>query len=96
LTFVFHHLFGHILNHFDVILLQFLDIVILEALVVGEFVSAILFAANLALDHNFGTISLDVLSKLGSSHALVFWEVADVATILGALIVKSVTLELSD
>lgn len=96
MTFVFHHLFGHVLNHFDVILLQLLDIVILEALVVWEFGPAILFAANLALDHNFGTVSLDVFSKLTSSHCLVFWKVADVATILGALIVISVTLELTD
>lgn len=96
MTFVSHHLFGNVLNHFDVILLQLLNIVILEALMVWEFGPAILFAANLALDLNFGTISLDVFSKLRSSHGLIFWKVADVATILGALVVISVTLELSD
>lgn len=63
---------------------------------VWEFGPAILFAANLALDLNFGTISLDVFSKLRSSHGLIFWKIADVATILGALVVISVTLELSD
>lgn len=96
LTFVFHHLFGHVLNHFDVILLQFLNIVILETLVVWEFGPAELFATNLALDHDFGTISFDVFSQLASSHRLVFWEVADVATILGALIVINMALKLSD
>lgn len=96
LTFVPHHLFGDVLNHFDVILLQFLNIVILEALMVREFSPAILFVAHLALYHDFGTILFNVFSKLPSRHRLVFWEVADVATILGALIVISMTLKLSD
>jgi len=96
LTFELHHLFGDVLNHFDLILLQLLDIVILEALVVREISPAKLFVANLALDHNFGTISFDVISQLGSSHLLILWEVADVATILGTLIVISMTLKLTD
>lgn len=96
LTFVLHHFFGHVLDNFDVILLQFLDIVVFEALVVREFASAVFFAAHLALDHHLGAVSLDVLAELGPGHALVLGEVADVAAVLGALVVVGVALEFSD
>ena len=38
-----------------------------------------LFAANLALDHHFRTLSFDVLEQLGTSHVLEVLVIADVA-----------------
>jgi hypothetical protein len=75
--------------------LQFLHVIVLEALMFRELPSSELFNADLALDHDLWAESFDVVSQLGSCHVLEFLEVADIAAILGALVVLSVLLELS-
>jgi hypothetical protein len=90
-----HHFFSKELDDIDVISLQFLHVVILEALMLGEICSFEFFDANLALNHNLWAILFDVFSQLGSCHLLVFSEIANIAAILGAFIILSMLLELS-
>jgi hypothetical protein len=75
--------------------LQFLHVVVLEALMLSELSSSEFFNADLALNHDFWAESLDVVSQLGSCHVLEFLKVADITTILGALVVLGVLLKLS-
>ena len=91
-----HHFFSKELNYIDVVGLQLLHVVILEALMLCEFTSSEFFNANLALNHYLWAESLDVFSELGSSHVLELLEIADVASILGAFIVLGMLLELSN
>jgi len=91
-----HHFFSKELNDVDVICLQLLHIIILEALMLCELTSSEFFDANLALNHNFGAESLNMISQLGSSHVLELSKIADITSILGALIILSVLLELSN
>ena len=95
LSLEFHHFFSKELNNVDVIGLQLLHVIILEALMLCELTSSKFFNAHLALDHNLWAESLNVLSQLGSSHVLELSKIADIASILGALIILSVLLELS-
>ena len=95
LSFELHHFFSKELNDIDVIGLQLLHIIILEALMLSELASSKFFDAHLALDHNLRAESLNMLSQLGSCHVLELAEIADVAAILGALVILSVLLELS-
>ena len=90
-----HHFISKELNYVDVIGLQFLHIVVLEALMLSKFPSSKFFDAHLALDHDLWAESFDVVSQLGSSHVLEFAEEANIASILHALIILSVLLELS-
>jgi hypothetical protein len=90
-----HHFISEELNDFDVIRLQFLHVVIFEALMLGELSSSKFFDANLALDHDLWAILFDVISKLVSCHVLELSEIANIATILGAFIILSMLLELS-
>ena len=52
----------------------------------GELGSIVILDASLALDHNFGTFSLDVLKQLGSRHMLEVFMVTDIAPKLRTLI----------
>jgi hypothetical protein len=96
LSLEFHHFISKELNDINVISLQLLHVIILEALMLCELSSSEFFDANLALDHNLWAESLNVFSQLGSSHVLEFSKIADIASILGALIILSVLLELSN
>ena len=91
-----HHFISEELDDVDMVSLQLCHVIILEALMLCEFSSSKLFHTNLALNHHFGAELLDVVSKLGSSHVLEFSKVADVATVLGALVILSVLLEFSN
>ena len=90
-----HHFISKELNYVDVIGLQFLHIVVLEALMLSKFPSSKFFDAHLALDHDLWAESFDVVSQQGSSHVLEFAEEANIASVLHALIILSVLLELS-
>jgi hypothetical protein len=90
-----HHFVSKELDDLDVINLQFLHVVIFEALMLGELCSFEFFDANLALDHNLWAILFDVVSQLVSCHLLELSEIANVAAILGAFIILSMLLELS-
>lgn len=90
-----HHFLSKELNYVDVVGLQLLHVIILEALMLSKFSSSKFFDANLALNHYLWAESLNVLSKLGSSHVLELSKIADVTAILGALVVLSMLLELS-
>ena len=70
LSLKFHHFFGEELYYIHVIILQFLHVVILQALMLCELPSSKLFNANLALNHHLWAKSLDMVSKLSSSHVL--------------------------
>ena len=96
LSFELHHFLSQELDHVLVVGLQLLHVVILEALMLCELSSSEFFDANLALDHNLWAESLNVFSQLGSSHVLEFSKIADIASILRALIILSVLLELSN
>ena len=96
LSLEFHHFISKELNYVDVIGLQFLHIVVLEALMLSKFPSSKFFDAHLALDHDLWAESFDVVSQQGSSHVLEFSKIADIASIFGALIILSVLLELSN
>lgn len=96
LSLEFHHFISKELNDINVISLQLLHVIILEALMLCELSSSEFFDANLALDHNLWAESLNVFSQLGSSHVLEFSKIADIASIFGALIILSVLLELSN
>ena len=65
--------------------LEFLEVEILNALVVGEFCSDIFLVADLAQDLHLGAVPFDVLIKLASGHVLVLLSVADVAAKFGAV-----------
>jgi hypothetical protein len=90
-----HHFFSKELNDVDVISLQFLHVVILEALMLSEFSSSEFFDTNLALDHNFWAIFFDVVSQLVSCHVLELSKITNIAAILGAFIILGMLLELS-
>lgn len=91
-----HHFFGEELHDVDVISLQFLHVVILEALMLSEFSSSEFLDANLALDHNLWAMFFDMVSQLVSCHVLELSEIANIATILGAFVKLSMLLELSN
>ena len=65
--------------------LEFLKVEVLNALVIGEFCSDIFLVADLAHDHHFRAVPLNVLMKLASGHVLVLLSVADVAAKFGAV-----------
>jgi hypothetical protein len=90
-----HHFFSKELDDIDVISLQFLHVVILEALMLSKLSSSEFFDANLALDHNLWAILFDMISKLVPCHLLELSKIANIAAILGAFIVLSMLLELS-
>lgn len=52
----------------------------------GEVSPVEIFDAGLALNHNFGAFSFDMLKQLRSRHMLVIFMIAYVASKLGALI----------
>lgn len=91
-----HHFISEELDDVNMVSLQLLHVIILEALMLSELSSSKFFHTYLALNHHFWAHSLDVVSKLGSSHVLEFSKVADVTTVLGTLVILSVLLELSN
>ena len=70
----------------ELMLLQLLEEVVLEALVSGELSPIVILDTSLALDHDFGALTLDMLEQLRPGHVLKVLVVADVATELGALV----------
>jgi|TARA_B110001450_G_C17567655_1_gene459454 hypothetical protein len=60
-----------------------------------EFSSLERFATNVALNLDFRAMLLNMVSQLGSGHVLEFLEVANVTSVLRALIVLSMLLQLS-
>ena len=83
-----------ILNYILFVFIESLDVHITKALVIGKLCSVKVTFANLALNDNFWTVSLNMLEQLRSSHMLVILTVADVTAILGA-IVNGMLLQLS-
>ena len=65
--------------------LNLFDIEVLDALMSVEFTSWVLLVADLAHDHDFWTVALDVIVELRSGHVLELRSVADVATELRAV-----------
>ena len=90
-----HHFISKELNHVHMVGLQFLHIVVLEALMLCEFASSKFLHAHLALDHDLWAESFDVVSKLTSCHVLELAKEANIAAILLTLVILSVLLELS-
>jgi hypothetical protein len=60
-----------------------------------EFSSFERFAANVALDLDFRAVFFNMVSQLGSSHVLEFLEITNVTSVLRALVVLSMLLQLS-
>lgn len=73
---------------------QLFNVEFFDTLMIGELSSWVLLVANLAHDWDFRTVSLDVVVKLGSSHMLEFFSVADIASEFRARVL-SMSLELS-
>ena len=73
---------------------QLFNVEFFDALMISELSSWVLLVANLAHDWDFRTVSLDVVVKLGSSHMLEFFSVADIASEFRARVL-SMSLELS-
>ena len=61
LSLEFHHFFRKEFNNIQMVGLQFLHVIILEALMLSELASSKLFNANLALDHNLWAESLNMV-----------------------------------
>jgi hypothetical protein len=68
-----------LVNHVIAMGVQLVDIEFLDALMVLEFGSGVLFVANLAHHFHFRAISLDVVVELRSRHVLKLFTVADIA-----------------
>ena len=49
-------------------------------------VSVEVFVTNLALDHNFRAVTLDVFEKLGSCQVLEIFMITDIASKLGTFV----------
>lgn len=81
-----HQMFSEVLEHLSSMALQASQVLLLEAFVILEVATRELLIAQLTLHHDLGTIILDVLEKLGASHVLILFLVADVAAELGALV----------
>lgn len=80
-----HQVLCEELENLALVALQSSHVLGLEALVVLEVATDELLGTQLALHHDLGAITLDVLEELGARHMLIFFLVADVATKLGAL-----------
>jgi len=90
-----HHLLSQKLNHFHVVLFKQLHVVVSQAQMLVEFSSFERFAANVALDLDFRAVFFNMVSQLGSSHVLEFLEITNVTSVLRALVVLSMLLQLS-
>jgi len=73
---------------------QLFYVKLLDALVIGELSSGVLFVANLAHDWHLWAVSLDMVVELSPSHVLEFFSVANVAPEFRARVL-SVHLQLS-
>lgn len=80
-----HQMFSEELENVSLMAPESSNVLGLKALVVLEFTTDKLLSAQLALDHDFGAVTLDVLEQLSTSHVLVLFLVANVAAVLGAL-----------
>ena len=60
--------------------MKFLDIKIFDALVLSKYIARIFFVANLTHDLDLGTIFSNVVVELSTSHVLILFTVANVAT----------------
>ena len=95
LSSVKNQLVSQIVNDLEGISLQFFNVEVLNALMLVELSSWILFIADLAHYKDFRAVSLDMIMKLGSSHVLKLWSIADIASKLGA-VELSVCLQLTE
>jgi len=91
-----HHFFSKELDHLHVVLFEKFHIVVSETNMLSELSSLKWFHTDIALNHNFRAVPLNMISQLSSRHVLEFLKVADVTTVLGALIVLCMLLELSN
>lgn len=89
-----NQLVNKLIQNIVVISGQLFNVEFFDALMIGELSSWVLLVANLAHDWDFRTVSLDVVVKLGSSHMLEFFSVADIASEFRARVL-SMSLELS-
>jgi|TARA_B110001450_G_C17586519_1_gene467175 hypothetical protein len=89
-----NQLVNKLIQNIVVISGQLFNVEFFDTLMIGELSSWVLLVANLAHDWDFRTVSLDVVVKLGSSHMLEFFSVADIASEFRARVL-SMSLELS-
>lgn len=94
LSSVENQLVNKLIQNIVVISGQLFNVEFFDTLMIGELSSWVLLVANLAHDWDFRTVSLDVVVKLGSSHMLEFFSVADIASEFRARVL-SMSLELS-
>lgn len=81
-----HQVLRKVVEHIARVSLQALHVLGLKALVLREVASVELLIAELALDHDFRALTLDVLEQLSTGHVLELLLVADVAPELGTLV----------
>jgi hypothetical protein len=81
-----HKAVCEVLLHLHVVLFKLSNKIVLEALVSCKLCSVEVFDTGLALDHDFRTLSLDMLEQLRSGHVLEILVIANIAAKLGALV----------
>jgi len=96
LSSIHHHLLGQVLNDFNALRSQFLQVEVFEALVIIKFTSTEFFWTDRALDHDLRTDAFNMLSQLASRQMLILFNIANITAKLGTLVILDMVLEFID